>query len=124
MKFKNLFTMLMVSLLCLTIISCKGVSSDESPEIVVEENSFSTLTDLQTTYLAGLAKVWGFLKYHHPVVTQGDLVWDSVLLDAITDTKAAQDKNAFNQVIDDLIVLAGNPDGSGSGDVPSTFSWM
>ncbi|MCP4150604.1 MAG: hypothetical protein GY757_22850, partial [bacterium] len=46
------------------------------------------------------------------------------LLDAITDTKAAQDKNAFNQVIDDLIVLAGNPDGSGSGDVPSTFSWM
>ena len=38
------------------------------------------LTDVQVENLALLAKVWGFLKYHHPRVALGELHWDFELL--------------------------------------------
>ncbi|MFT3822497.1 MAG: S41 family peptidase [Chitinophagaceae bacterium] len=33
-----------------------------------------------TTELYSIARVWGFLKYYHPAVSQGKTNWDSVLL--------------------------------------------
>lgn len=34
------------------------------------------LTKIQIDNLATLGKVWGFLKYHHPIVTSGQRHWD------------------------------------------------
>ncbi|HEY0252906.1 MAG TPA: hypothetical protein VGC41_15330, partial [Kofleriaceae bacterium] len=42
--------------------------------------SVTTLAPIQIENLATLGKVWGFLAYHHPKVTHGDLHWDAELL--------------------------------------------
>lgn len=34
------------------------------------------LDDVQVENLAVLCKLWGYLKYHHPLVTSGELRWD------------------------------------------------
>ncbi len=39
-----------------------------------------TLSERQQDNLFALGKVWGFLKYHHPEVAQGNLNWDYELL--------------------------------------------
>jgi len=57
--------------------------------------------------LAGLAKVWGFLKYHHPEVNKGDIDWDAELLAIIPDIKAADSFYGYNAAIDRLIDRAG-----------------
>jgi hypothetical protein len=38
--------------------------------------AITSLSDTQVQNLATLAKVWGFLKYHHPAVTSGKHHWD------------------------------------------------
>src|SRR5688572_22834094 len=42
--------------------------------------SLSELSDIQVQNLATLGKVWGFLKYHHPLITAGERHWDYDLL--------------------------------------------
>jgi hypothetical protein len=42
-----------------------------------------------------LARVWGFLKYHHPVVTSGDKHWDFELFRMLPDYLEAGDAKAF-----------------------------
>ncbi|MCP4155835.1 MAG: hypothetical protein GY757_49375, partial [bacterium] len=117
MKFKTLLTSLMISLLSLVIISCSGINNDDNNEI-----EDGTLTSRQVFHLSGLARVWGFLKYHHPVVTRGELDWDAILLETIDDAKAAYDYDSFNRVIDELIDRAGTPTGT-PGDVPQHLAW-
>jgi len=49
-----------------------------------------------TQNLCVLGKVWGFLKYYHPVVARGSFDWDSVLFKTIPDIikcKTASDRN-------------------------------
>ena len=48
---------------------------DAGSEIVLD-----TLSERQQDNLFALGKVWGFLKYHHPEVAQGDFNWDYELL--------------------------------------------
>ncbi|MCP4146379.1 MAG: hypothetical protein GY757_01390 [bacterium] len=125
MTFKKLVAFLMVPLVCLPIMFCKNVNPNiEENEIVTEDINFSTLSDLQITHLAGLAKVWGFLKYYHPVVTRGELDWDNVLMETIAEVKEAPNNAFFNRVIDDMITRTGNPDGAATGTIPSRIAWM
>lgn len=62
----------------------------------------------QTTRLAALAKVWGFLKYYHSGVAEGTVDWDKVLVDSIEPAKAADTRETFNDVIGEMIRQAGN----------------
>lgn len=61
--------------------------------------ALSELTPAQITNLATLAKVWGFLKYHHPKVTSGQLHWDFELLRVLPRVLAAADRAAANDVM-------------------------
>jgi carboxyl-terminal processing protease len=61
----------------------------------------------QSSRLAALAKVWGLLKYFHPLVAQTTNNWDSVLVDEVAPIQAAESKPAFNDEILRLIRLAG-----------------
>ena len=56
---------------------------------------------------AALARVWGLLKYFLPLVAQGTLNWDSVLVYEVPAIAAAETKIAFNDEIVRLIRLAG-----------------
>ena len=46
-----------------------------------------------------LGKVWGFLKYHHPKITQGDIDWDEALLEILPDIISAPDREKRNALI-------------------------
>jgi hypothetical protein len=56
-----------------------------------------------TERLAAFGKVWGFLKYYHPEVAEGELEWDSVLMVMIPGIEKEQSKEMFNNQIDSLI---------------------
>lgn len=59
----------------------------------------ASLTPNQVENLATLGKVWGFLKYHHPKVTTGQLHWDYELFRIMPAVLAAPDRAAGNAVL-------------------------
>ena len=54
------------------------------------------LTTVQIGNLATLGRVWGFLKYHHPQVTSGNLHWDYELFRVLPAILEAPDREAAN----------------------------
>ena len=56
--------------------------------------SLAAPTDTQR--LTTLARVWGFLKYHHPGIAQSHLDWDSALVATIPHVLAARSAHAVN----------------------------
>lgn len=69
-----------------------------------------SLSEEQVEHLVVLAKVWGFLKYHHPRVTSGQLHWDFELFRVLPSVLAATDATQRNVVLVQWI--------DGLGDVP------
>ena len=68
----------------------------------------SELGETQIQNLARLAKIWGFLKYHHPAVTSGQRHWDYELFRILPQVLVAGDGTAANQVISAWIATLGN----------------
>lgn len=54
------------------------------------------LSPQQVENLAALGQVWGFLKYHHPRVTAGELHWDYELFRVLPAVLAAPDRAGAN----------------------------
>ena len=61
--------------------------------------AITNLSDVQVQNLAKLAKVWGFLKYHHPAIASGQRQWDYDLFRVLPSLLSAPDGAAANQVI-------------------------
>lgn len=59
----------------------------------------STLTPIQVDNLATLGRVWGFLKYHHPVVTAGKRNWDEDLFRVAPSVIAAPDRASADEAM-------------------------
>ncbi|HWN07665.1 MAG TPA: S41 family peptidase [Steroidobacteraceae bacterium] len=59
----------------------------------------SRFTVQQVDNLAVLARVWGFLKYHHPRVARGELHWDFELFRVLPGILKASDAAARNAVL-------------------------
>jgi C-terminal processing protease CtpA/Prc len=57
------------------------------------------LSKVQVDDLVLLGKVWGLLKYHHPVVTAGQRHWDYDLFRVLPKVLAATDRSAGRDVI-------------------------
>lgn len=60
--------------------------------------SFSEITEQLQSNLELLGRVWGFLKYHHPIVGEGNCNWDYELfriLPQFVETATPQDRDAF-----------------------------
>ncbi len=58
-----------------------------------------SLSTVQVENLAILGKVWGFLKYHHPLITSGQRHWDYDLLRVLPAVLKAPDRAASNSAI-------------------------
>src|SRR5947209_382073 len=56
------------------------------------------LTKMQIDNLVTLGKVWGFLKYHHPLVTSVKKHWDYELFRVLPSILSAQDQPTANAV--------------------------
>lgn len=61
--------------------------------------TITSLSDVQVRNLATLAKVWGFLKYHHPAVTSGKHHWDYELFRVMPQVLNAGDSASANQAM-------------------------
>lgn len=61
--------------------------------------ALSDLTKLQIENLATLGKVWGFVKYHHPQVTEGHHHFDYELFRVVPKVLAASDRAAANRAM-------------------------
>lgn len=59
----------------------------------------SAASPTQIESLVVLAKVWGFLKYHHPRVAAGELHWDFELFRVLPSVLAAADAEQRNAAI-------------------------
>jgi C-terminal processing protease CtpA/Prc len=59
----------------------------------------SKLSEVQIQNLATLGKVWGFLKYHHPLITAGERHWDYELLRVLPSILSAPDRNTANAAL-------------------------
>jgi carboxyl-terminal processing protease len=58
--------------------------------------------------LASLCKVWGFLKYYHPVVATGKFDWDQALVDQIKLLPAINTKEQLSDLYIDWIKHLGD----------------
>lgn len=67
----------------------------------------TTLTPMQIDNLAITARVWGFLKYHDPVVTSGKRNWDADLLRIIPEVLAARSRAQSNASLMKMIDTLG-----------------
>lgn len=65
------------------------------------------ITPVQLANLALTAKVWGFLKYHHPAVTGGRHHWDYALLKVLPSILAAKDRHSADAVLREWIAGLG-----------------
>jgi C-terminal processing protease CtpA/Prc len=65
--------------------------------------SLTSLSEEQIHNLATLAKVWGFLKYHHPAVTGGEHHWDYSLFRVMPRILGASSTAAAQRVLGDWI---------------------
>ena len=65
------------------------------------------LTKVQIANLAMLGKVWGFLKYHHPLVTSGKRHWDYDLFRILPRVLAATDEPAARAAVNQWIAGLG-----------------
>lgn len=54
--------------------------------------TLAALAPIQIANLAVLGRVWGFLKYHHPKVTAGQVQWDYALFRVLPKILAATDR--------------------------------
>ena len=59
--------------------------------------------------LVVLAKVWGFLKYHHPRITTGDLDWDNELINILPSVLAVMGPSNRNTVLLNWVEKIGLP---------------
>ena len=61
--------------------------------------ALSELSSIQIQNLATAGKVWGFLKYHHPLITAGERHWDYDLLRVLPAILAAPDRVTANTAL-------------------------
>jgi C-terminal processing protease CtpA/Prc len=89
---------------------------DAGSGIVVKD-----LTKVQIANLAMLGKVWGFLKYHHPLITQGKRHWDYELFRVLPQVLAAADARAVRSAVHQWVTgLGAVPDCSPCARLPES----
>lgn len=68
------------------------------------QNSFSKPIS-ETQKLAVTCKVWGFLKYYHPNVANGNFNWDEQLFKILPKVAEAKTDTEFSNVIENGLIL-------------------
>jgi C-terminal processing protease CtpA/Prc len=66
------------------------------------------LTKIQVANLAMLGKVWGFLKYHHPLITAGKRHWDYELFRILPRVLTAADASAARSAVSKWVAGLGS----------------
>ena len=101
-----------------------GKSVDEAPERIIEPTvldtdqefntgsgiNINTLTKTQIENLVTFGKVWGFLKYHHPQIANGNLHWDFEMLRLLQDVLEADNPSQLEKILMAWVAGIGVPE--------------
>ncbi|MEA9413845.1 S41 family peptidase [Flavobacterium sp. PL02] len=71
--------------------------------LVISQIIYAQTKLTETEKLVGTCKVWGFLKYYHPKVANGDFNWDNQLLEVLPKIQQAETKKEFSLVLENWI---------------------
>jgi len=66
--------------------------------LCIGNSIYGQIFQTQTEKLATTAKVWGFLKYYHPEVANGEFNWDNALFEILPRVKESKTKEQLSQV--------------------------
>ena len=69
-----------------------------------------TISPVQAENLVLLGKVWGFLKYHHPRVTAGEIHWDYELFRVLPSVLKAKDRREATRALVKWLDRVGKPE--------------
>ena len=61
----------------------------------------------ETQKLVATCKVWGFLKYYHPKVANGEFNWDNQLFEVLPKIEQAKNIEEYSLVIENWIISLG-----------------
>lgn len=76
---------------------------------VIVDPAADSLSREHVEWLVLLGRVWGFVKYHDPRVTSGEVNWDAALRRAIPMVLTASDARAARDSIDNWLAALGDP---------------
>lgn len=65
----------------------------------------SSAEDARIARLAGLAKVWGMVKYFHPYLAYRDIDWDKALIDTIPKVNAARTPQDYQTALNQMLAV-------------------
>ncbi|HET7002231.1 MAG TPA: S41 family peptidase [Puia sp.] len=67
------------------------------------------LNKMQVNNLANLGMLWGFLKYYHPAIGNGQFNWDAELFRILPKVLGASSKSAFSTIVENWVNSLGRP---------------
>ena len=80
------------------VSTLRASDSDSDSEFASGSNvTISTLSPAQTRNLSLFIKIWGFLKYHHPTITGGEIDWDAEFLNSLPTVLSLQSPREGNE---------------------------
>jgi C-terminal processing protease CtpA/Prc len=74
-----------------------------------EQAAPQPLERAQIERLAGLARLWGAVKFFHPFLAYKDIDWDGALIKAIPSVKAARTPAEYRSAIDGMLEALADP---------------
>ena len=77
------------------------VEKPEPVESIIWEEM--KLTEEKKNNLALLGKIWGYLKYYHPTVAEGELDWDNELVNMVPQVLQAEDNEERDRIFAEWI---------------------
>ena len=82
----------------------KDKEFDSGSNIVFPDLDNKTVSDLEL-----LGRIWGFLKYHHPVIADGNYNWDYELFRILPAYLASENREERDKVLASLFAKLGDP---------------
>lgn len=84
----------------------------------LSDNEFATnsgidtihLTNAKIKHLSLLGELWGFLKYHHPAIAEGEFNWDAELFRILPQVLACNDDTDFSNLMENWTFALGDID--------------
>lgn len=101
---------LLLLFLIITLTSCQKEQKTYLPYDTNSQVEIPTLTPELNTNLELLCRVWGFLKYHHPRVTEGYYNWDFELFEILPKYLLAQSNSQRDKILYNWIESLGKVD--------------
>ena len=75
--------------------------------ILLFQSGFSQKSITETEKLTTTCKVWGFLKYYHPKVANGEKNWDQQLFEVLPKIEQGKSKEEFSLILENWIDTLG-----------------